>query len=285
MRDYGKVSAQFWIGQTGKALRGKPEAQVLALYLMTCPHSTMTGVYHCPVLYMAHETGLGMEGASKALQRLIEAGFCEYDEASESVFVIRMAAHQIDERLKPGDRRVLGLPKEVEKMPAPLKERFLQVYGEAFLLVAGKPLASPLQAPCKPHQNQEMPLPSQEQEQEQEQDSCAEPDRLPAGLTLEPDEPKPKPEVVVALPLVGGDAFEVTAGDVAEWRDTFPAVDVPAELKRMRQWLKDTPAKRKTRAGIRRFVSNWLGKRQDQGSTAPVPRAGTAASSPFAGAV
>lgn len=160
MRDYGKVSAQFWIGKTGKALRGNPEAQVLALYMMTSPHSTMTGVFHCPVLYMAHETGLGMEGASKALHSLIEAGFCEYDEASECVFVVRMAAHQIDERLKPKDLRIVGVRKEVERMPLPLKTRFLEVYGAAFLLVETD---SPPEAPSEP-------LPSQEQEQEQEQE-------------------------------------------------------------------------------------------------------------------
>ena len=67
MRDYGVVSPQFWIGATGKRLRGNPDAQLLALYLMTSPHATMIGVFHCPILYMAHETGMPFEGASNAL--------------------------------------------------------------------------------------------------------------------------------------------------------------------------------------------------------------------------
>jgi hypothetical protein len=155
MRDYGQISPQFWIGETGKLLRGDPGAQVLAIYLMTSPHSTMTGVFHCPVLYMAHETGLGMEGASKALKRLLEVGFCEYDGASECIFVVRMAAYQIAESLKPGDNRVLGLKKEVAKMTVPLlRDRFLVVYGEAFGLVEKaqekKPLTSPSEDPMKP---------------------------------------------------------------------------------------------------------------------------------------
>ena len=57
MRDYGIVSPRFWIGETGKKLRGNPNEQVLALYLMTSPHANMIGVFHCPILYMAHETG------------------------------------------------------------------------------------------------------------------------------------------------------------------------------------------------------------------------------------
>jgi len=175
MRDYGAVSPRFWIGDTGKQLRGHPEAQVLALYLMTSPHSTMTGVFHCPVLYMAHETGLGMEGAQKALRRLLEAGFCEYDSASEEVFVVRMAAYQVGESLKLNDNRVSGLRRDVEKMAsAPLKKRFLEVYGEAFHLVEK---AGGSEAPSKP-------LRSQEQEQEQKQDKKA-PRALPSALTVD----------------------------------------------------------------------------------------------------
>lgn len=162
MRDYGKVSPQFWIGETGKLLRGNLEAQVLALYLMTNPHATMTGVFHCPTIYMAHETGLPIEGASKGLARLIEVGFCEYDEASESVFVVNMAAYQIDDCLKPDDKRVLGLRKEVAKMvPARFQQRFTDVYSERFHLAKQGEKPSPYEAPSKP-------LPSQEQEQEQE---------------------------------------------------------------------------------------------------------------------
>jgi hypothetical protein len=162
MRDYGKVSPQFWIGETGRKLRGDANAQVLALYLMTCPHSTMTGVFHCPVIYMAHETGMSSEGALKALARLSEVGFCEYDDTSETVFVIRMAAYQIGESLKPSDNRVAGLRAEVRRMPETrMKSRFLGVYGVAFGLIDEAEITSPSEAPSKP-------LPSQEQEQEQE---------------------------------------------------------------------------------------------------------------------
>lgn len=164
MRDYGVVSPKFWIGETGKALRGNAPAQVLALYLMTCPHANMIGVFHCPVLYMAHETGLGMEGASKALQSLIEAQYCTYDEASETVFVHRMAAYQVAESLKPGDNRVKGVEREWSNIgPAQLKAAFTAIYSVAFHLPVEQETKSPLKAPSKP-------LRSQEQEQDQEQD-------------------------------------------------------------------------------------------------------------------
>lgn len=163
MRDYGTIAPQFWIGTTGKRLRGDKDAQLLAAYLPTSPHASATGVYHCPVLYMAHETGLTLEEASKALRRLSEEGFCEYDEASETVFVIKMAEHQIGETVKPSDKRHAWLKKELEKMPKAFKTRFLTIYGVAFNLVDPSQSGSPSEDPSKP-------LRSQEQEQEQEQD-------------------------------------------------------------------------------------------------------------------
>ena len=165
MRDYSIVTPAFWIGKTGVQLRGDLPAQLLAVYLMTSPHSTMTGVFHCPVLYMAHETGIPFEGASKALRRLIEAGFCEYEEASETVFVVRMASFQIADKLKPGDNRIVGLKKEVSKMASSLlRSRFLAIYSVAFCLNSDGEKTSPFEAPLKPLRSQE-----QEQEQEQEQ--------------------------------------------------------------------------------------------------------------------
>ena len=133
MRDYGKISPQFWIGETGKALRGNPSAQVIAMYLMTSPHATMTGVFHCPLIYIAHETGLPIEGASKGLQRLIEVEYCTYDEASDTVFVHEMAKYQIGESLSPNDKQVKGVQKQFDNLPqGRIKQEFFARYAKAF---------------------------------------------------------------------------------------------------------------------------------------------------------
>lgn len=105
MRDYGKVSPQFWTGKTGKVLRGNAEAQVVALYLMTSPHANMIGLYRLPVSYLAEDTGLPFEGASKGLRSCAEAGFCAYDESSQFVLVYEFARYQTAESLKVGDNR------------------------------------------------------------------------------------------------------------------------------------------------------------------------------------
>jgi hypothetical protein len=170
MRDYGKVSPQFWIGRTGKALRGNAEAQVLALYLMTSPHANMIGIYHCPVAYMAHETGLSLEGASKALQSLIEADFCTFDAVDEYVFVHQFALHQVGESLLPTDKRCKGVENELAKVPKnQCWQSFRARYAEPYNLPIASQNASPSEVPPKP-------LPSQKQKQKQKQNIDAPPD-------------------------------------------------------------------------------------------------------------
>lgn len=193
MRDYGKVSPRFWLGSTGRALRGNHEAQIVAMYLMTSPHANMIGVFHCPVAYIAHETGLDIEGASKGLRRLIEADFCTFDEADEYVFVHQFAAHQIGEELDPSDKRVKGVENELAKVPkGKCWQAFRARYAVAFHLplpaAERRPGPSPIEAPSKPLRSQEQEQ-EQEQKQEQEQEVCAaaKPPRHSRGSRLPAD--------------------------------------------------------------------------------------------------
>jgi len=169
VREYAKLAPTFWTGETGRELRRRgSEAVVMALYLVSSPHSNMLGLYYQPLMYAAHETGLGIEGASKGLQCCIEVGFCSYDEDTETVFVHEMAAWQIAESLSSADKRCKGIQKDYEALPAnPFLEAFHERYAAAFNLskCRSNPAQNqrPKQAPSKPHR-------SQEQEQEQEQD-------------------------------------------------------------------------------------------------------------------
>lgn len=168
MRDYSKVSPKFWIGQTGRTLRKHGmETQLVAMYLLTNPHANMLGLYYIPQTFIAHETGLGFEGASKGLRSCIEAGFCLYDDDSEMVWVMEMARFQIADHLEGKDLRIKGVQNEYGSIPNnPYLSMFYDKYATSFCMdkrrESSKPLQSPLQAPSKP-------LVSQEQEQEQEQ--------------------------------------------------------------------------------------------------------------------
>ncbi len=55
--------------------------------------------------------------------------------------------------------------------------------------------------------------------------------------------------------------------DVIAWQRAFPKVNVHQELAAMESWCDANPAKRKTKAGIKRFVNLWLTKAQNQGGS------------------
>ena len=162
MRDYAKVRPSFWLRGTGKALRGNTEAQLLALYLFTCPSSNMIGLYYLPLPTVAHELGWTLKGASKALQRVSEGGLALYDPKNELVFVPEMARYQIAETLSPRDNNVKWVRRELANYSY---HRFYNLFLERYCDVFNLNLEPISEAPSKPLRSQE-----QEQEQEQEQD-------------------------------------------------------------------------------------------------------------------
>jgi hypothetical protein len=242
MREYAKLSPKFWQAGTGRKIRAKgAEATVVALYLMSSPHSNMLGLYYQPMLYMAHETGLGIEGASKGLRGCIEAGFCLFDEASEMVWVAEMAAYQIGDSLKRDDKRTKGIQTEYDALPScPFLPMFFERYGQAFCMTLKRDFDESGEAPCKPLRSQE-----QEQEQEQEIQPAAQvpalraEDRPQLALVAEVETSKPKglpdcphgeilalwAEVLPTMPQHNPSMWGGTRADHlrARWRETAKA--------------------------------------------------------------
>jgi len=155
---YGTIRGTFWTGETGRALRGCMEAQVIGTYLMTCQHSNMLGLYYIPMMFASHETGIPLEGASKGLKRCIEAGFCSYDFDAEVVWIHNMMKYQTADELKPADKRVSGIQKELNGIPKTfLIQEFVSFYRHTHHVVTPanyeapcKGLKSPLDAPSMP---------------------------------------------------------------------------------------------------------------------------------------
>ena len=182
MRDYGKVAPQFWTGETGKKIRAAgSRAQVIACYLLTCPSSTMLGLYYLPLPTLCHEVGCSLQEAQKALRSLSQADFAFYDESSEFVWIPNMARFQIGDFLKPGDKRITGISNALQKLKtSPFFNNFLQLYREDFHLDG----LSPTEAPSMPLDSPSEASRAVEQEQravEQKQD-------LPPAVDLEFEE-------------------------------------------------------------------------------------------------
>lgn len=76
----------------------------------------------------------------------------------------------------------------------------------------------------------------------------------------------------LCLPLNTGQEHPIPSAMIAEFTGLYPAVDVMAELRKMRGWLLTNPANRKTARGIGAFVSRWLAKEQDKGRPGASPQ-------------
>lgn len=70
---------------------------------------------------------------------------------------------------------------------------------------------------------------------------------------------------VLRVPLVDGSFHNVTRANVDSWAPAYPGIDVEAQLQKARVWLEENPRKRKTKAGIGRFLTAWLARSQDSG--------------------
>lgn len=134
MRNFAAVPPTVW--QTDvKRLRRDPEAVAIYFHLLTSPHSTMIGIYSLDLDYLAIDLGSPLEGASKGLRRVCEAGLASYDEESEIVWVHDMAVTQIAPRLSPKDNRVQAVAKQLAMLPiCPITLAFYARYRDIFHL-------------------------------------------------------------------------------------------------------------------------------------------------------
>ena len=105
-------------------------------------------------------------------------------------------------------------------------------------------------------------------------EACSEPGK-PAS------EPPVADPVVMTFPTVGKGVKEwhLRESKLAEYRDSYPSVDVLAECRKARQWCIDNPRNRKTAPGMPAMLSRWLAKEQNSGRTRSLPLNGDGATS------
>lgn len=142
MREFVKLSPVFWSGKTGKELRKHgPDAQIMALYLMSNAHVNYVGLYRLPAAYISVDLEWTADRVASAMKAVEQVGFAKFDTERELVWVINGGAHQIGE-LKPNDKYVKAVEKEFLRMPAcELTAAFFDKYRAAFHLPTRDDLA------------------------------------------------------------------------------------------------------------------------------------------------
>lgn len=96
-------------------------------------------------------------------------------------------------------------------------------------------------------------------------------------ITTELAPSPPGSVLVLDFPVVGSKVmiWAITDEKIRQYSETYPHIDVMAELKKARQWLIDNPPRRKTARGMPKFLNGWLARGQDSGRGARIASATT----------
>lgn len=92
-------------------------------------------------------------------------------------------------------------------------------------------------------------------------------EEVPNGTSCAEPEKSVSAPPIISLILNDKSFFDVSDEDVAKWNELYPAVDVMQELRKMAGWCESNTTKRKTRRGVRAFITSWLARAQDRGGS------------------
>lgn len=138
MRDYGKVHTSFWASPTMQNLDS--DARLLALYLLTSPHSTMIGAFRLPDAYACEDLGWTSERFRNGLETL--SGFVEYDSATKWVWIRKYLTFNRPEnpnQWKAADKLAASIPSSVS-----FRESLIETVSER---LSNSPISTPVSIP------------------------------------------------------------------------------------------------------------------------------------------
>lgn len=127
------------------------------------------------------------------------------------------------------------------------------------------------ETPCKANSEANVSVPEEDIERDkdldserEEKDVCAEPPD--SGRSTPAAKPQPTPSEF-DIPLNDGSFYNVPMENIEVYKKLYPAVDVEQALRNMIGWCMGNPTRRKTRRGVKRFITGWLAGDQDEGKT------------------
>jgi hypothetical protein len=116
---YYRVSPRIW-----SVTRWSENARLLALYLLTCPHRTVEGLFRLPKAYIQADLEWSPQRLAEPLRELSEDGFIEYDEDAQVVLILKALKYQAPAN----PNGVTSALRQLEEVPeSPLDQRFHQM--------------------------------------------------------------------------------------------------------------------------------------------------------------
>lgn len=256
---YRTVNTSFWTDPKVRTL--KHEGKLLLLYLITCPHTNVCGIYYAPEIIVLHETGLKKATLDTLWDTLSRLELVIRDAKSDVVWIVNMMKYQ-----GRGEKVALAAANQLLTLHNSfLVKKFLARYPAVEPLYTAKVMRRGSHGVCdrvsdgdSRFGNPDMDSDSdQDNDQEQDSDtSCTEAD-IAASIPL------------VTFPCVGKSSepreWHLTDSHVAEWSGAYPSVDVITEAKQALAWVNADLTRRKTAKGMGRFLTGWLARSHNRG--------------------
>lgn len=169
MRDYGKVFSRIWESADFRSM--SEDGRALVMYLLTCPHGTIAGVFRIPDGYACEDLQWTPERVAEAFKVTLDKGFANRCESTKWVWVTKFLEWNQPEN--PNQRK--SAIKIANGVPDNCcwKRDFMRVSGP-LLGIAETPPSNPQATVDEPFPNQE-----QEQKQEQKEPTATSPAKLP----------------------------------------------------------------------------------------------------------
>ena len=145
MARYYPVSPLFWSDQ--KVQRWQDQTVLLALYLLTCDHRNLEGLYRLPYAYIQADLEWPEAEVREHMAQLIDSGFIYYDEAARVVFLPKaLRYHQPKSK-----NQLQGAINELQQVPeTTLWQGFIDAareFAPALYQALGNPLDDPSPTP------------------------------------------------------------------------------------------------------------------------------------------
>ena len=132
---YARVPLNLWRSPDFRAAKLTPKETLVLLYWLTSPHSHMSGLFSCPLLFVAKETGVPEDDVRRATLGPLSP-WVSFDETTEEVFVHEMAADRMGGKaVTPRDKRAPAVVRALaDLLSETLKSRFYERYPWAHRL-------------------------------------------------------------------------------------------------------------------------------------------------------
>jgi hypothetical protein len=160
MRDYGRVYSSFWTSEDTRRLTD--DGRLLALYLLSGPHSTIAGVCRLPDGYVHEDLGWSIKRVREGFTELLRKGFANRCGTTDWVWICRFLAWNTPEnpnQWKAARKIAASVPRNCS-----WKADFSRVFS-----LAANGNTEPLPEPYgNGSETLTEPLPTQEQDQKQD---------------------------------------------------------------------------------------------------------------------